>query len=156
MSVKIVDLLIKYELEMAKLYAVCAKSFPELESFWKELSLEEIKHASNIRELMKEADNKKMSLNESRFNIRPLEISIEHAIDITRRVNEKDLDLLGILSLAYDIESSLIESKYYEIFADKSRNFNNRLKQVRDESRGHARRIREMKQKVYSALGEYS
>lgn len=156
MSLEIVNLLIEYEMTMSRLYKVCAETFPELTEFWQELSDEEVRHADNIRELMVEASNKAVTLNQKRFNIRPIEISMEHALDTTRRVKEKEVDLIGILSLAYDIEMSLIESKYYEIFSGKSREINDRLKKVRNESREHARRIDEMKQKTYNTPGEYS
>ena len=140
MSHEIINLLIKYEMLMAKLYNVCADTFPDLESFWKELAEEEVKHASTIKELMSEVDNRKVRFKERRFNIRPLEISIEHASNIMKRVADKELDLLGTLSLTYDIEKSLIESRYYEIFSSTSREFNDRLKSVRDESRNQTDR----------------
>ena len=92
--------------------------------------------------------NKTIFLKEKRFHPRPVEISIEHVQDIIKRVTEGDLDLLGVLSLAYDIESSVIESQYYQVVAGKSAEFNKYLRQVRDESNGHRRRIGDMKQKI--------
>lgn len=148
MSTKIIELLIECELTISNLYEVCAKSFPKLESFWMELSIEEIKHASILKEVASKVDNKTVFLKEKRFHPRPVEISIEYAQDITKRVAEGNLDLLGTLSLAYDIESSVIESQYYQVFAGKSAEFNKYLKQVRDESNGHRRRIGDMKQKI--------
>jgi len=156
MSKKSVDLLIKYELMLSELYTECAKRFPELETFWMGLSDEEIKHADTIKELLEEVDGRNLKLNEKRFNIRPLEISMEHAIEITKRVGNNELDLLATLSLALDIEMSLIESNYYEIFAGNTSEINERLKYIRDEERKHAGQIREMKNSVYNNHGEYS
>ncbi|MCK5811368.1 MAG: hypothetical protein KAG94_00580 [Clostridiales bacterium] len=150
MSVKIIELLIEYEMTISKLYDVCAKNFPELEFFFRELSNEEIIHASIIKGVSDKIDNKTIFLNEKRFHPRPVEISIEYAQNITKRIAEGDLDLIGALSLAYDIESSVIESQYYQVFAGKSAEFNRYLKQVRDESSGHRKRIRDMKQKVFN------
>jgi len=149
MSYEIINHLIEYEMTLAGLYELCSRKYPDLETFWKNLSAQEVGHASTIRELLKKVDNKTVILKEKRFNIRPLEISIEHVQTVTKRVMDNELNLLGILSLAYDIEKSIIESKYYEIFEGTSRVINDVLKKVRDESRNHANTIGEMKQEVY-------
>jgi len=150
MSMEIAKMLVENELTIAKLYGVCAVHFPEIGGFWRDLVQEEIKHAETIKELLSEVDGKALKFNSKRFNIRPLEISMEHAEDVINRIEFGDINLIGCLSLAYDIEQSVIESKYYEIFEGRSREFSDRLKSVRNESRGHAIKIREMKQKVLS------
>lgn len=150
MSLEIAKKLIENELTIAKMYGVCAVQFPELGDFWRSLVQEEIGHAETIKELMGQVDGRQLKFNNRRFNIRPLEISIEHAEDIINRIEFGDVDLIGALSLALDIEQSVIESRYYEIFDGRSREFSDRLKTVRNESRGHARKIRDMKEKVLS------
>ena len=98
--------------------------------------------------MLGQVDGRILKLNKNRFNIRPLEISIEHTENIIGRIKIGELDLIGVLSLALDIEQSVIESKYYEIFEGGSRKYSDRLKQVRNESRGHAKLISDMKQKA--------
>ncbi len=148
MSLEIAKKLIECELTISKLYSTCAEYFPEQSSFWNGLVQEEIGHANTIEELLGQVDGRILKLNKNRFNIRPLEISIEHTKNVIGRIEIGELDLIGVLSLALDIEQSVIESKYYEIFEGGSREYSDRLKQVRNESRGHAARIRDMKQKA--------
>lgn len=148
MSLEIADMLIKYELLISELYSCCANEFPQLSDFWNRLSKEEIKHAEAIKEILEQVDGRNIVYNPKRFNSRPLEISMQHVSDIIGRLKIGDIDLLGILSLALDIEQSVIESQYYEIFSGRDREFNVRLKQVRNESRQHAAIIRDMKQKA--------
>lgn len=148
MSLEIVNMLIEYELLLAKLYGACSEHFPEITEFWKGLVREETGHADTLRDVLSQVDGREVSLNQKRFNIRPLEISMDHVREIIERVTDDDIDLIGILSLALDIEQSTIESKFYEVFAGRSREFNDKMKMVRDESRRHAIKIREMKQKV--------
>jgi len=152
MSMEIADMLMEYELLIAKLYSACAEKFSELQVFWEDLAKEEVGHANTIKDILVQVDGRSVALNQRRFNIRPLEISMEHVKEITDRVTGNDIDLLGALSLALDIEQSTIESKYYEIFTGRSREFNVRMKQVRDESRKHSARIRDMKQKILLSL----
>jgi len=156
MSFEIADKLIEYELSLSKLYEACAERFPKLSAFWKGLVRAEIRHADTIKELIDQLDRKTLVFNEKRFNICPLEISLEHVKSVTQRVIYEQIDLLAVISLALDIEQSIIESKYYEIFAGKSREFNDLLRKVRDESRGHKNLIRNMKQKIYENPKEHN
>ena len=148
MSLEIAKKLIEVELTISKLYSTSAEHFPELSDFWNGLAQEEIGHANTIEDLLSQVDGRMLKLNKKRFNIRPLEISIEHAENIISRIELRELDLIGVLSLALDIEQSVIESKYYEIFEGGSRDYSDRLKKVRNESRGHAMLISDMKQKA--------
>ncbi|MCK5758058.1 MAG: hypothetical protein KAH14_03120 [Clostridiales bacterium] len=148
MSLEIAKKLIECELTISKLYSTSAEHFPELSDFWNGLAQEEIGHANTIEDLLSQVDGRMLKLNKKRFNIRPLEISIEHAENIISRIEFGELDLIGVLSLALDIEQSVIESKYYEIFEGGSREYSDRLKQVRNESRGHSMLISDMKQKA--------
>ena len=79
MSVQIVDLLMKYEKTISKLYAECAKRFPEHSSFWNKLSSEEDRHASTINMLLQKVDDQTIFLEDTRFKVRPLDVSIEYA-----------------------------------------------------------------------------
>ncbi|MDX1359430.1 MAG: hypothetical protein R3232_11415 [Clostridia bacterium] len=148
MSAEIVKMINEYEFLVSRMYTTCSEKFPDLSEFWMGLAREEVRHADTIKEIMAEVDGMSVKLNQKRFNARPIEISMDHVNGIIGRLEFGDIDLLGILSLALDIEQSVIESKYYEIFTGRSRSFNDRMKEVRDESRNHARIIREMKQRV--------
>lgn len=148
MSFEIAKKLIECELAISKLYSACAEHFPELSDFWNNLVLEEIKHANTIEELLGQIDGRTLKLNKNRFNIRPLEISIEHVKNVIGRLEVGELDLIGVLSLALEIEQSVIESKYYEIFEGGSCDYSDRLKQVRNASHGHSMLITDMKQKA--------
>ena len=148
MSLEIAKKLIECELTISKLYSTCAEHFPELSDFWNGLAQEEIRHADTIEELLSQVDGSMLKLNKKRFNIRPLEISVEHTKNVIGRIELGELDLIGVLSLALDIEQSVIESKYYEVFEGGSRDYSDRLKQVRNESRGHSMLISDMKQKA--------
>lgn len=150
MSFEIAEKLIENELLISKLYSTCADKFPKMSDFWNGLAQEEIKHADTIKELLEQVDGRALKLNKKRFNIRPLEISMEHIKNVVGRLEIGELDLIGILSLAQDLEQSVLESKYYEIFEGSSREYSDKLKSVRNESRGHAMKIRVMKQKALS------
>ncbi|MFO7611403.1 MAG: hypothetical protein R6W99_02790 [Clostridia bacterium] len=149
MTSVIVQLLIDYEMAMSGLYEVCAARFPAYKDFWVELSDEEKGHARTIGSLLEKVDGKNVILNDGGFKTRPLEISIEYVGEVARRVSEKDLDLLGALSLAADIEKSLFESRFYKVLSGSSEMLKETIRRIHGESDDHRKRIEEMKTLVF-------
>lgn len=148
MTSKIIELLIEYELAVSELYRECAEKFEEHRDFWSELADEEIIHADNIRKLTDEAIAKNAIIDEKAFAVRPVEISIEYSKEITKRVRDNKIDLLSVLSLAYDLESSLIESEYHKVFVGREEKVNELIRQIHLESTGHKERVRVLKEKI--------
>ncbi|MBN2557989.1 MAG: hypothetical protein JXB33_04445 [Clostridia bacterium] len=150
MEPMIVQLLVDYEMAMAGLYEVCAARFPSYKDFWLRLSAEEKGHAKAIGSLMEKVDGKNVILDATVFKARPIEISIEYADEVAKRVSERDIDLLGALSLAADIEKSLIESKFYKIFTGSSEILYETIHRIHGESEGHRKRIEDLKTQVFN------
>lgn len=148
MSNRIIELLIEYELAVSGLYRECAGRFNDQSDFWSELADEEISHADNIRRLTDAAIADETEINVNAFAIRPVETSIEYAVEITDRVRKGKIDLLKVLSLSYDIENSLIESEYHRVFTGKNERINEFIRQIHMESGDHKERIKAMKEKV--------
>lgn len=144
MSAEVVDLLMKYEITIGQFYAACAEKFPVQAPFWNRLADEEKKHALEIKTLCRKVDSKTIFLEEARFKIRPLEISIEYVEKTTERVKGGLLNLIEALSIAHSIETSILESNYFELFAGDSVSLNHHLKKIKEESNDHQKRVKEM------------
>jgi hypothetical protein len=145
---KIIKLLMDYELTLSELYGCCARTFPDHRGFFSSLSEEEVSHASRIDLLASEAEAGFVEIDENAFAVRPLEISIEHAKEVKGRVEENKINLLGVLSLAYDIESSLIESEYHMVFKGDSMRFNETIHEIHMESEKHRRKILQLRDQL--------
>jgi len=148
MSHRIIELLVEYELAVSELYRACAAKFPDEQSFWNELAEEEVDHAFRIRMISEEADAGYVEVDDKVFAERPVESSIEYAREITQRVLSNGINLLGVLSLAYDIESSLIESEYYKVFKGDSLRFNAMIREIHMESAIHKKKIGEKRDQL--------
>ncbi|MGM0688868.1 MAG: ferritin family protein [Bacillota bacterium] len=148
MSKEIMDLLLKHERAISKLYSMCAEQFPELSSFWDQLADEEKKHAAVLEKLLEKVDDHTLYLNDARFKIRPLEISLEYAEEVTGQVEKGNVNLIRALSIAHSIEDSLFESRYFEIFKGESAFLNQHLKQLQDEAADHRDRVKVMLDKA--------
>lgn len=143
MSAEVVKLLIQYEKTIARYYAVCATKHPGVESFWNELAMEEEKHARILEKIYEKVDNNTIFINETCFKIQPLRMSIDYAEEVTIKAERGELTLVGSLSIADSIESTIIESGYYKIFEGDSVSFNKYLEQVQKEATAHRRKVRE-------------
>ena len=148
MSKELVKLLMSYERAISKLYSMCAEQFPQLSSFWNQLSDEEIRHAAILEKLLEKVDDHTLYINDARFKIRPLEISLEYAEEVTGQVEKGYVNLISALSIAHSIESSLFESNYFEIFKGESAILNQHLKQLQDETANHRERVKVMLEKA--------
>jgi rubrerythrin len=147
-SKAVVELLLKNERAIAKLYAGCAERFPEHEMFWAKLAKEEVRHASIIEKILEKVDDKTIFIDETRFKMRPLEISVEYVSDVTDRLERGEVTLLGALAIASSIEDSIFEGNYFEIFKAESAGLNEKLKILKDETAEHKLKITEMLEKV--------
>lgn len=141
MSRQVLRLLLQYEEALAQLYSDCSQHFPEIGSLFDELSAEEEDHAEAIRALMQRLDGRTVFLDDNQFKVRPLEISLEYVQDVNRRITTGEFSILQALSSAYHIETSIIESDYYRIFAGDSAYFNNYLSRLQEESKHHRNKV---------------
>ena len=148
MSKRIVELLVEHERAIAKLYTSCAQMFPEYRSFWEQLAGEEVRHASIIETVLKKVDDKTLFIDESRFKMRPLQISLEYVEEVTGRVDRGELTQVSALSIATAIEKSIFEENYFEIFKGDSVKLNQFLKKLQDETAVHEKRLEKMLAKV--------
>ena len=148
MSKRIVELLVEHERAIAKLYTSCAQMFPEYSAFWEGLAGEEVRHASIIETVLQKVDDKTLFIDESRFKMRPLQISLEYVEEVTGRVNRGEVTLISALSIASAIEKSIFEENYFDIFKGDSVKFNQFLKMLQDETAAHEKKLEKMLAKV--------
>ena len=148
MSKRIVELLLEHERAIAKLYTSCAKMFPKYRAFWEQLAGEEVRHANIIETVLQKVDDKTLFMDESRFKMRPLQISLEYVEEVTGRVDRGEVTLVSALSIANAIEKSIFEGNYFEIFKGDSVKFNQFLKKLQDETAAHEKKLEKMLAKV--------
>lgn len=107
---EILELMVKQEKTVGKLYHTYKNIFPE-EKIWTDLQKAEGVHASWLSKLAK---NKKIIFNQRRFSKETIEEMINY---VDQKIKEApEYDILKALSIAHDIEESLLEKKYFEIF----------------------------------------
>jgi len=113
---ELIDEIRLHELALANMYNQFAKSHPDYTQFWSKLADEESRHAKLIESLGRHYRNGHIDLSEFKLNLQAIKTSITHLEKQTQASKNGNLSLLNSLSIALDIEKSMIDKKFFAIF----------------------------------------
>ena len=106
----------QHELSLARMYQEFAKSHPDHHQFWSQLAREEDMHAQWIESLGSHYHKGHIGKSGVKLNRQALRTSISHIEKQTESSRNGDLSLLNAVSIALDIEKSMIDKQFFEIF----------------------------------------
>jgi len=106
----------RHELILAKMYKQFSKAHPHHCQFWSQLAHEEAMHAKWIKSLGQHFENGNIGLLECQINHQAIKTSISHLERQTKASKNGHLSLLNAVTVALDIEKSLIDKKVFDIF----------------------------------------
>jgi rubrerythrin len=114
--IELVQEIIRHELNLEKMYQQFAKSHPNHRQFWSDLAREEAMHAKWITSLARHYKNGRIGSSDFKLNHQVVKTSISHLEKQTEASKNGKLSLLNAASIALDVEKSMIENKFFEIF----------------------------------------
>lgn len=118
---ELVELFLKQEFLIGKLYKLFAFRYPEYKDFWTEMALEEHLHASWIKRLTERDPTDKFRFSQGELRSGILASSIESIEGLIRGVkNNKDYPIAQAVSLALHLEKALWEKKVFQCFEGDS------------------------------------
>jgi hypothetical protein len=106
----------RHELTLAKMYYQFAKSHPGHDQFWSKLAREETIHAKMIESLERHYKKGHIGLSDFKLSVQALKTSISHLEKKIEESKNGNLSLRNAVSIALDIEKSMIDNKFFEIF----------------------------------------
>ena len=115
-QLKVIGLLAEYEIMIGRLYKEYAQKFLDWKDFWSRLSAEERGHANWILKLRSKTKEGSVYFKEDRFNKEAIKTSLKYLNNQLSEAQMQDISLIKALSIARDIESGLIEKKFFEVF----------------------------------------
>lgn len=140
----VLELMRSYELLLKDLYALFAQKIPQEKEFWLKLSEEENKHAYWLEVLEMNIEKRGASLNgDDRFNLPLIKSSIKHVKEALDDFEKVELSFFDALIFAKDIENSMIEKKFFEVFYGIDDDFDRVMKLLKEETKKHSERIEE-------------
>jgi pyrroloquinoline quinone (PQQ) biosynthesis protein C len=108
----IIELLAIHEEKISQLYKTYADKFPDYKDFWNSLSEEEKDHAKLIRELKAKIQERTVTYDRERLRISIIQRSMDYLEDQLNRAQKKEMTLINALSIALDLEKSIIDERF--------------------------------------------
>ena len=142
-SVILAEMLASNEEVVGRLYQACAKKYPECEDFWTGLAVDEKTHADWIRQLAGQVGEGRIHIEPGRFKKEAIESFGKYVQEEISRIKGSDLPLITALSIALDIEKSVMESNFFEIFATDSEELKHVLHDLAEATEEHVKRVEE-------------
>ncbi len=136
-----IEYLARNEEAIARLYQAYADKFPDHQQFWLSLATDENNHAAQIRELLSQTN---VRLKPDRFNIVTIQNQIKHVEDEIKKISRPEIKLIYALSFALNLELSLLEQKYFDVFDTDSIELKKVLSGLAEETKRHISIVREM------------
>lgn len=135
-------LLRAHELALGRLYRTYADTFPQQRGFWTRLSQEEHEHADWIDALRLKIEEESSGLVVDRFPAAAIEHSIAYVNRLIDRAHRGDPTAVNALANALDLENSLIENRYFEVFASDSAEIKRTLSDLAQSTQAHHEQVR--------------
>ena len=129
--------MIELEEAIAALYEWYATFCPWEPEFWRQTAREERDHATTLKGLHRFLDQGILFQNIGRFDVALMQAMIEEV----RGLVGKRCPMAAALNAAVKIESSLLDSRFYEVVTSDSRDFQLVAEFLSESTRAHAQSI---------------
>jgi len=133
----------KHEEALGVLYRGYAERFPELRGFWTRLSEEEAFHAELLQAMRRKLAEGHLRPQPGRFNARAVRLSLEYVLQRISALELERVSVLRALSVTLDLESAIIERRFFETVAEDSPQIRHILDRIREDTAGHIARVQE-------------
>jgi len=137
----VIENLAKHEQAIGRLYDQYAKKFSASAEFWNKISQEEKQHAHWLRRLKTRIKDGSGHINKDRFRVDEVLASLAQIEKLIDQAADSGLTIDEALQQALTIEQSMIENKYFEVFAEDSPEIKQVLIFLADATRSHCSRI---------------
>jgi hypothetical protein len=142
-AVDLLDMLAEHELTLERLYEVYAEKLPKWGDFWSELAAEESEHEQMIRALKLKVEQGSIVCQPGRFSVEALKNSLDYVRGELARARALPVELAEALSTARDLEDSLIERHFFDVFEDDSEELTKTLQLLAARTSAHRSRALE-------------
>ena len=140
---RVIELLSKNEETISQLYTAYAEKFPDYRDLWSDLAGQEKEHSRWIDDLCSKIKNGGIYCNAARFNSEAVKSSIKYINEQLNIAKTTDISLRNALGIALDLENSLIEKKYFEVFEGDSAELKQTLLNLAEATNRHRIKIKQ-------------
>lgn len=141
---KIIDLLYKQELLLARLYKIFADQLPDHKDFWQDLAKDELQHAEWIKKFHQAEKEDLLAFSEGKIKTYTMNAFIENLEKIIRRAENREITLKMAISYTVDFERSLIEKNVFSHFKIIDEKLQGIMVKLESETRKHLKKTEDM------------
>jgi hypothetical protein len=143
-----IEAMARHEEIIASLYNAFAENIEGHGEFWNAISLEELGHASLIRDFRQKVEEGVATINQGRFRVPAIEHSINFIQGEVDKAQHGWTMNFHALVTAADIENALIENKFLEVFETDDEELRTLLDYLQTSTREHKDRIDKLLKKA--------
>jgi len=141
----IVDKLIEWEELISDLYTVYARRFPEQAELFEQMAVEEKEHAAALRGMHDLLDRGFLLENIGEFIGEHIDEDIAQVRRALKRAERPSVRLQDAVANARDIESSVIETQFYEVVSCGAPEFAVIAARLHGGTEGHLEKLRNLR-----------
>ena len=141
MKLSLIQKLIEYEETLSQLSAACAQRFPQYQDLWSRFSSDERSHGEILRVLYEKCQRKSLVINQRRFSPQAVGTALAYVRDFITQMGEEKISATRAFSLARDIESFVIEKRFYEVFSGETEELKKIFRTLEMDTQEHRDRL---------------
>jgi rubrerythrin len=140
---EVIEAMAKNEEAVGRLYQAYGDKFPPQKAFWSSLAADETSHAGWIRGLQAKMRDGSLTVNRDRFKIQPVRGFSAYLERELASAREPGMSPINSLSVALYIEESMIEQRFFEVFAPDGPELKRVLSDLATATRSHLDKVRD-------------
>lgn len=135
---QLIELLAQHERAVGRLYSIYASNLPAYKTLFEELSEQEEGHAQMLEELGASVSEGELCCLADRFNPMAVKTALGYVGEQIEQCRaDSNISPRQALSVARDMENSLIESKWFEVFEGDAPKLKETLERLARETNKH-------------------
>lgn len=139
---KIIDSLAECELQIGKLYEKYAVRFPEIKTLWLCMATAEMTHHDLLKTMHNILNRGKLFYNLGKFSDEAIQPMITLIKDSQKNADLPDLKAAEAIATALKIESSLMDSHFYDVVSSDAPEFQIIAKRLSSDTGKHVEMVR--------------
>lgn len=140
---QVINLLAENEKKIGELYSMYAEKFPDYHNLFVLLAGEEEAHSQWIKGLYNDVLSGDLFVDQERFNINALKLFADYIKKKIADIQDLGLTLKKALGIGLDIENTLIESKWFEVYSTDKVKMRIALKRIQEANYIHKKKFTE-------------
>ncbi|HOP39494.1 MAG TPA: hypothetical protein PLI53_00470 [Geobacteraceae bacterium] len=139
------------ESAIARLYRQFARSFPEDAEFWDAVVRDEEQHSEWLAQMRAIATSGKIRAGSGNLRVEAINSAIDYLAAVSENCDQGRLDRENAFAIAFDIENSLLEKRFFTVFTSDSAEFKHLADTIMRETVRHRNAIGDALRSIRSA-----